>query len=371
MKKTLLRATLYTLCLGAALLAATGVRAQTYTIPVVVHVLWDGYLENITDAQVLNAVEVLNTGFNSLSFEPIDDTTYQDLAASMDIEFCLATIAPDGSPTTGIERFETPLADMGGLPGSYMNQWPPERYLNLWTVGALDTTFGSTLSPAEAALNPAMDGIMLPHFMFGQIGTSTYFQGKAIIFHAGRYLNLKLIWEDPIDGGPCGDDEVADTPPSQDFLACIQTGPDGCAGNLPLMLENYMTYSYCNRMFTQGQKERAHAALNSPVAQRNNLWSAENLGLTGCGPMTVAVAEQRPSATLSVMAQGDDQWLVHGPASGAWSLGLYTTTGLLVGSWHSAQGPVSLDLSGHARGMYVLKAVSAGAYRGHAKVVVE
>lgn len=368
MKKTLLPAPMQAFCLGTALLAATGAQSQTYTIPVVVHVLWDGYLENISDAQVLNAVEVLNTGFNSLSFEPID-TTYQDLAASMDVEFCLATIAPDGSPTTGIERFETPLADMGGVPESYMNQWPPERYLNLWTIGGLDTTYGSTLPPAEAALNPAMDGIMLPHFMFGQIGTSTYYEGKAIIFHAGRYLNLKLIWEDPIAGGPCGDDEVADTPPSQDIMNCIQNGPDGCAGDLPQMLENYMTYSYCNRMFTQGQKERVHAALNSPVAQRNNLWSAENLGMTGCGP--VAVAEQRPAAKLSVSAQGGDQWLVQGPASGAWSLNLYNTTGLLVGSWNSAQGPVSLDLSGHARGMYVLQATSAGAYRGHAKVVVE
>ncbi len=356
-------------CLGAPLLHMQECHAQDYTIPVVVHVLWDGPIENISEAQILNALEVLNTGFNSLSYEPID-ATYQPIAASMDIEFCLASIAPDGSPTTGIERFETPLADQGGLPESYINQWPPDHYLNIWTIGAMEEgAYQTTLSPAEAELDPARDGIMVHHFMFGEIGTSNYFEGKTIIFHAGRFLDLKVLWQDPVAGGPCGNDGVADTPLSDTIIDCLNPAPDGCAGTLPVMEENYMTYSGCNRMFTQGQRDRVHAALNSVVAQRNNLWSASNLGSTGCGP--VNVHEHGAAQALDVVPQGLGRWLVHGPGNGAWSLAVYCTTGRLITAVHAMNGPVQLDLSGHAPGLYVLRAGGTAGVPGHAKVVVE
>ncbi|HRH39425.1 MAG TPA: PKD domain-containing protein, partial [Flavobacteriales bacterium] len=46
-------------------------------------------------------------------------------------------------------------------------------------------------------------------------------------------------------------------------------------------VQNYMEYSYCSIMFTEGQKTRARSALNSPTYQRNNLWTDENLAATG------------------------------------------------------------------------------------------
>jgi PKD repeat protein len=42
-----------------------------------------------------------------------------------------------------------------------------------------------------------------------------------------------------------------------------------------------MEYSYCSRMFTQGQRTRMRSALQSSTAQRNNLWTASNLEATG------------------------------------------------------------------------------------------
>jgi PKD repeat protein len=45
--------------------------------------------------------------------------------------------------------------------------------------------------------------------------------------------------------------------------------------------QNYMDYSYCSKMYTQGQKDRMRAALQSAVSHRNNLWSAANLAATG------------------------------------------------------------------------------------------
>jgi len=46
-------------------------------------------------------------------------------------------------------------------------------------------------------------------------------------------------------------------------------------------VQNFMEYSYLNSMFTEGQKIRMHAALNSPIANRNNLWTQANLIATG------------------------------------------------------------------------------------------
>lgn len=51
--------------------------------------------------------------------------------------------------------------------------------------------------------------------------------------------------------------------------------------NLIENVENYMEYSYCSKMFTMGQVDRMRAAINSDVGERNNLWTEDNLRVTG------------------------------------------------------------------------------------------
>ncbi len=53
-------------------------------------------------------------------------------------------------------------------------------------------------------------------------------------------------------------------------------------------VENYMEYSYCSKMFTLGQRDRARAALLSTTTQRANLWTEQNLQLTGVAEGFVA-----------------------------------------------------------------------------------
>lgn len=48
-------------------------------------------------------------------------------------------------------------------------------------------------------------------------------------------------------------------------------------------VENYMEYSYCSKMFTEGQRTRARAALQSTTTLRANLWTEDNLIATGTG----------------------------------------------------------------------------------------
>ena len=69
-----------------------------------------------------------------------------------------------------------------------------------------------------------------------------------------------------------------------------------------------MDYAFCSNMFTLGQVDRMHAALNSSISGRNNLWSQANLVATGtdvpnpvnnCLPVADFTANQR------LICQGD------------------------------------------------------------------
>ena len=77
-------------------------------IPVVVHVVYNNATENISDAQVLSQIDVLNEDFrrtNSDAGSTLSD--FVGVAADTEIEFCLASVDPDGNPTTGITRTST------------------------------------------------------------------------------------------------------------------------------------------------------------------------------------------------------------------------------------------------------------------------
>src|SRR6056297_2784723 len=80
------------------------------TIPVVVHVLWNETGQNINEDQIRSQLIVLNDDFRALNWNIGQvETAFANQIADMEIEFCLASIAPDGSPTNGIERQFTPF----------------------------------------------------------------------------------------------------------------------------------------------------------------------------------------------------------------------------------------------------------------------
>lgn len=241
-----------------------------YTIPVVVHVLHQNGNENISDAQVQSGIDLLNVHFDAPTVTI--DPPYDAIAADMDVAFALATVAPDGSPTNGIDRIGTPLTNSGGEDASYLNPWPRNRYLNIWVVRSIVTTNGGAIAlpPALADGEPCIDGVMVYYSFVGTIGQGSPFVSRYLTQAVGRFLNLKLLYEDPIDGGPCADDEVADTPPC--IPAVCVGGPNTCSPE-PLNDRNFMFTPYASYMFTLGQRERVYACLNSPVAQRNELVS--------------------------------------------------------------------------------------------------
>ena len=80
------------------------------TIPIVVHVLYKNDAQNISDAQILSQIKVLNEDFRKLNADFASNVpdAFKPVAADMELAFCLATKDPNGSTTTGIIRKSVP-----------------------------------------------------------------------------------------------------------------------------------------------------------------------------------------------------------------------------------------------------------------------
>lgn len=264
----------------------------TYVIPVVFHVIHNYGTENISDEQILDGLDIVNKTFR----KQLADTgsivaDFKPIHADCDIEFQLATLDPDGNCTSGINRIASTLTTIGDHSVKTLIQWPPTKYLNVYIVKQAANLAGHCVWPADADTIPEWDGIVIGHNYVGTIGTSSYLTSVAFAHECGHYLNLQHIWGGNNVPGfyyyPCADpnkdcaidDSVADTPPTIGWQSCTLTAAS--CGNTVDNVQNVMDYSYCNRMFTNGQKARMQACLNSSIAGRNNLWQPSNLAATG------------------------------------------------------------------------------------------
>jgi len=109
------------------------------TIPTVFHVVYNNGNENIPDAQVMSQLDVLNEDFRRLNADAVNTPSqYLPIAADVEIQFCLATRDPNGSPTTGITRTASshgPFStnnDMKFTANGGIDAWPCNDYLNFW-----------------------------------------------------------------------------------------------------------------------------------------------------------------------------------------------------------------------------------------------
>ncbi len=285
-----------------------------YIIPVVFHIIHNYGPENINDDQVHDAIRQLNIQYRKLN----DDTTdivqlFKSRAADCGIEFRLAQLDPNGNCTSGITRTVSDLTSIGDHQVKSLIHWPPNKYLNVYICAEAASLAGHALLPSAADTIPEWDGIVMQHSYIGTIGTSDYFRRTVLSHEVGHFLNLQHIW-----GGnnvpnyyylPCGDagncafdDDVTDTPNTIGWQSCNLSGQS--CGELD-NVQNYMDYAYCALMFTEGQKTRMHAALNSTVANRNNLWQPANLAATGTDDVTNYLCGAKLQADKRIVCVGD------------------------------------------------------------------
>lgn len=267
---------------------------ESYVIPIVFHIVHNNGVENIGDEQILDALRILNEDFNreNADWDNVR-SEFQDIVANVGIEFRLATKDPNGNCTNGITRTVSSLTNEGSTQMKSLISWPRNKYLQVWVAASADGAAGYTFRPGTAQWMPEEDGIVIQHTYTGAIGTSTAGRSRALTHEVGHWLNLAHTWGNSNDPGVpsnCSDDDgVADTPNTIGWTSCTLSGAT-CGSTLD-NVENYMEYSYCSKMFTEGQKERMIAALNSATAQRNQLWQSGNLISTGVnGNATLCVA---------------------------------------------------------------------------------
>ena len=251
-----------------------------YIIPIVFHILHNYGGENISDAQIYDQVRILNRDYRKQNADTVNIVpSFQGIAADAEIEFRLPSIDPNGNCTNGIDRIQTLLTyDAGDQ--SKLNNWPNDQYLNVWVANTLENSGAAAYAYYPGAGN-GIDGIMCLNTYIGSIGTSAEGRSRVLTHEIGHYLNLQHCWGSTNSPGvACGDDGVSDTPITKGWVSCVLAAAQ-CNPPIVENVQNYMEYSYCDVMFTEGQKTRMRAALNGSSSGRNNLWTANNLLATG------------------------------------------------------------------------------------------
>lgn len=284
-------------------------RQQVITIPVVVHVIWNRTSHNITEAQILSQIEVLNRDFRKLNNDVLKSPhPFAGRAADAQIEFCLATVDPRGAPTTGITRTRTPVEiwgediydDIMSTARGGQDNWDPTRYLNLYVANLDEETLGFASFPDELKDAPELDGVVIKPEVFGTKGIAgsggydVNNGGRTATHEIGHWLDLWHIWGDD----DCGDDFVGDTEAAEEANYDCPDFPhramnDCGTGVNGEMFMNYMDYvdDDCMNMFTKGQALRMLAALNGP---RAGLLNAQ-----GC-QKTVSVQKTDPGKNILI-----------------------------------------------------------------------
>lgn len=268
-----------------------------HKIPVVFHIVHNNGIEKIDRSQVLDALEKLNIDLRALRPDTSTvDSLFQPLIADIEVEFVLATKAPDGTCFSGITMTETPYSyNNGDINGSdqvdavmmyndvYQGNWPGDQYLNVFVCGSVGTGIaGYTYYPSGFFGNAMNNGIWLRHDYCGSIGTANPSASKTFVHEVGHWLNLPHTWGSTNEPGLASncttDDGVTDTPNTIGSQWCNYNETTcGSVANI----ENHMEYSPCRKMFTLGQKARMRTALNSSTGGRSNLITPANHFATG------------------------------------------------------------------------------------------
>lgn len=269
------------------------------TIPVVVHVIYDGeaigIAPNITDAQVQSQITVMNQDYRKMLGTPGYNTN--PVGADTQIQFELAKQDPNGNPTNGIDRVSLNQPSWSDIdieatlkPSTI---WDPTFYMNMWSVKFTDNTLlgyaqfpdGSGLGGLSTSGGTSnTDGVVSNYDVFGSntyndgsfLLDATYNKGRTMSHEVGHWLGLIHIWGDT----PCGDDYCADTPVHhKENYGCPTVVNCDATGNE--MVENYMDYTddACMNIFTQNQKDRITTIINNASRRSSLKTSTKNAAI--------------------------------------------------------------------------------------------
>ena len=346
------------------------------TIPVVVHVVYITAAENISDQQIYSQIAVLNADYQRMNADTSNTPTiFDSIAANVGIEFCLASVDPNGNPTNGITRHSSTGGDFGAFFNPFTEDvktaasggadpWPTDQYLNIWVCNLFPGLLGYAQFPGDA---PATDGVAITYTAFGTIGTVTAPStlGRTATHETGHWFGLYHIWGDDSDC-TTGSDSIADTPNASgasssdcDVLrnSCSNEDPYWGSVDPNDMVQNYMDYSHdsCMNMFTNGQKARMMSFLFGDSA-RFALFTSSG----GCNPLGITDAGfDRYFTVYPNPTNGEVNISYFGKWNAAMTVEVFDIAGQLVKSVSVNQYSYTLDLSELSSGIYTLRFVNA------------
>jgi hypothetical protein len=281
--------------------AASNLRTQAppYTIPVVVHIIHKGEPigtgSNISDAQVLSQIKVLNQDFQRTNPDRINTPAeFAAVAGSMDITFVLAKRDPEGRASNGIVRVKGTKNSWTSADNYQLksqSNWPSEDYLNIWVCDITDflgyAQFPVSNLPGleNSSNNAETDGVVISYAVFGSIDDGNfnldpdYNKGRTTTHEVSHFFGLKHIWGD--DDNECtGTDHVADTPNQAGFTTGCPAHPRStCNPAVVSMFQNFLDYTddRCMNLFTQDQVERMSVVLENSPRRKSLLTSNGDL----------------------------------------------------------------------------------------------
>jgi hypothetical protein len=275
---------------------------ELYTIQVVVHIVYNTPNQNLSDDVIFNQMDSLNRDFQRLNADTTNMRPVFDIVkGNPNIQFVLASLDPEGNPTTGITRTETSVISFGSeiifdldftdlekvkstADGGH-DPWDQSKYLNIWVCNM--ELLGTTAILGYATPPPGLpnwegydlydvlsDGVVIQYQFFGSnnpnpVNSGYPILGRTLSHEVGHYLGLRHVWGD----GPCWEtDGIDDTPNADETSAAfvcnlsLNTCFDNIFGiDLPDMVENYMNYSPddCMNTFTQGQVDLMRGVLQN------------------------------------------------------------------------------------------------------------
>jgi gliding motility-associated-like protein len=241
-------------------------------LPVVVHIIHNNGPENISDLQVLTAIQHLN--------EAYANTGYYDPSDGVDthIQFCMAQRDPDNNPTNGITRDVSvhtimdqidPISDDQNVKN--IRRWNPLCYINIWIVASISPAIAGYATMPASHGSPA-DGLLITASAFG-----TSYPNDVVVAHEmGHYLGLYHTFEGGCTNTDCSidGDRVCDTPPDQStaaigcdqsFNSCHTDMLSGFTTDQADLTKDYMDYGNygCMKLFTRDQADRMNAAIQT------------------------------------------------------------------------------------------------------------
>ena len=239
---------------------------ETIYIPIVFHVIHNageavGQGQNLSEDRINLQMEFLNADFAQLN-DDYEDTPdrFKMFGGNPDIQFCLASVDPDGNPTNGITRTVDQVTGTGSDEPNQNNirdikertGWPTDEYYNVWVLPIPGGSVAGYAYLPTFVTPPFYDGTVMDYRSIGANSVLTH--------ECGHYLGLYHTFE---GGCSAQNDGISDTAPQR--IATSSAGSPNCRNGYPAgpatcsgqehQYVNYMDYSpgICKTMFSQGQ----------------------------------------------------------------------------------------------------------------------